>query len=166
MTEKKKSSGKAKFFTPTNVLRQKAGYGGVNPDVVERAEEFIRDNDVDFTEMAKIMLEKLDRAVEGVTQDDHRSQEGINRMIGPIMELKANGAMFKFSLISDVADIALDFLENINYLNNDGFEIVDIHRRTLKVIIKNQLKGTGGRQGDILIKELHEACSRYHKKHG
>jgi hypothetical protein len=167
MAEKpKKSAAKPKFYNPPNVLRQKAGYGGLDPKVMDNAEEYIKSNNVDFTQIAKGILERLDKAVALVRADDMRSKEGINRLIAPIMELKANGAMFKFSLISDVADIALDFLEDTNYLNDDGFEIVDIHCRTLHVIIHNQLRGTGGRQGDILISELTEACRRYHKKYG
>lgn len=156
---------KAKFHTPQNSLRLKAGYGGVDPKVMDRAEDFIKVNEYDFTDKAKEILERLDKAVEGVKRDDHRSKEGINRMVAPIMELKANGAMFKFALLTDVADIVLDFLENTDYLNDDAFEIVDIHRRTFRIIINSQLRGTGGKQGDILIDELNGACTRYHKKH-
>lgn len=160
-----KPKKKAKFHTPQNTLRLKAGYGGMDPKVMDRAEEFIRVNDYDFTTQAKEILDRLDKAVEGVKRDDHRSKEGINRMVAPIMELKANGAMFKFGLLTDVADIILDFLENTDYLNDDAFEIVDIHRRTFRIIIGSQLRGSGGKQGDVLIKELNDACARYQKKH-
>lgn len=156
---------KVKFHTPQNTLRLKAGYGGMDPVVMDRAETFIQTNDVDFTAIAKAMIDRLDRAFEAARATNNRSPEAIDRMISPIMELKANGAMFKFSLLSEVANIALDFLENIDHLNDDGFEIVAIHRRTLQIILKNQLRGSGGPQGTALIKELNEACARYHKKH-
>lgn len=162
---KKPPAKKTKFHTPQNTLRLKTGYGGMDPAVMERAENFIKDNDVDFTDIAKNILDRLDKAIDAMKHDDHRSKEGINRMVAPIMELKANGAMFKFSLLTDVADIALDFLENIDYLNDDAFEIVAIHRRTLRTIVTNQLRGTGGVQGTILVKELGDACRRYNKKY-
>ncbi len=156
---------KVKFHTPQNTLRLKAGYGGFDPVVMDRAETFIQTNEVDFTSIANSILERLDKAYEAVQRDNQRSKEGINRLVGPIMELKANGAMFKFSLLSDVANIALDFLEDMHHLNDDGFEIVAIHRRTLRIIVNNQLRGSGGAQGVALLKELNEACTRYHKKH-
>lgn len=156
---------KAKFHTPQNTLRLKAGYGGVDPKVMDRAEEFIKVNEYDFSATAKDILDRLDHAVDGVRRDNHRSKEGINRMVAPIMELKANGAMFKFGLLTDVADIVLNFLEDTDFLNDDAFEIVDIHRRTFRIIIGSQLRGTGGKQGDILINELESACARYQKKH-
>lgn len=164
MSEKPKK--KAKFHTPQNALRMKAGYGGLPPQAMERAEEFIQKNDVDFTDIARTILEKLDRAVEGVRRDEHFTKEGINRLVGPIMEMKANGAMFKYELLTDVADIILNFLENSQTLDEDILEIVDIHRKTFQVIISKELKGDGGQQGDILIQELQNACARYYKKYG
>ncbi len=156
---------KAKFYTPQNSLRLKAGYGGMDPAVMDRAETFIQANDYDFTDTAKSILDRLDRAVDAVKHDDHRTKEGINRIVAPIMELKANGAMFKFPLLTDVADIVLDFLENIEHLNDDAFEIVAIHRRTMRIIVDQKLRGTGGKQGDILVNELVEVCRRYNKKY-
>ena len=110
------------------------------------------------------MLVRLDKAYEAAKATSNRSPEAIDRMISPIMELKANGAMFKFSLLSDVAGIALNFLEDIEHLDDDGFEIVAIHRRTFQIIVKNKLRGSGGAQGSALIRELNEACARHHKK--
>lgn len=159
-----KSKKKAKFHTPQNTLRLKAGYGGLPPQTMERAEEFIQNNDVDFTGIAQTILDRLDRSVEAVKRDQHHSKEAINRIVGPIMEMKANGAMFKYELLTEVADIILNFLENSPSLDLDILEIVDIHRKTFQVIITRQLKGDGGQQGDILIRELEEACARYHKK--
>lgn len=164
MSDKPKKS-KAKFHTPQNALRLKAGYGGIDPKVMDRAEEYIKKNDVDFTDIAKSILERLDKAVEATRLDDRRTKDSINRMVAPIMEMKANGAMFKYGLLTDVADIVLDFLENAENLDDDAMAIVDIHRKTFSIIINGRLQGTGGVQGDILIKELNEACARYHKKH-
>lgn len=167
MTEKAKKKGaKAKFYNPPNTLRTKAGYGGMDHAVMERAEDFIQKNDVDFTSYARAILERLDRALEVVRIEENRTKESVGRVIGPIMEMKANGAMFKFDLLSDVADIALDFLENLDGFNDDAYEIVSIHRRTLSIIISNQLRGSGGKQGKLLISELHEACQRYNKRYG
>lgn len=157
---------KPKFYNPQNALRLKAGYGGIDPVVMDRAETFIQSNDVNFTEIAKGILDRLDKIVASVKKGNQRSKDGINNIVAPIMELKANGAMFKFALLSDVADIALDFLENIEYLNDDALDIVDIHQKSLRIIVASQLRGSGGKQGDILIAELVDACRRYHKKHG
>lgn len=160
-----KSKKKAKFHNPQNALRSKAGYGGLAPQTMERAETYIKNNDVDFTGLAQTILERLDRSVEAVKRDQHYTKDAVNRIVGPIMEMKANGAMFKYELLTDVADILLNFLENSQNLDPDILEIVDVHRRTLQVIIVKQLKGDGGKQGDILIRELEEACARYHRKH-
>lgn len=166
MTEKtKKKTSKAKFYNPPNTLRTKAGYGGMDPAVMERAEDYIQKNDVDFTSYAKAILERLDKALDVVRLEENRTKESVGRVIGPIMELKANGAMFKYPLLSDVADIALDFLENLDGFNDDAYEIVNIHRKTLYIIISSHLRGNGGKQGRLLIGELHDACQRYNRRY-
>ncbi|MFN3827963.1 MAG: hypothetical protein ACK4NR_10115 [Micavibrio sp.] len=165
MTDKPKPKKKAKYYSPQNSLRLKAGYGGIETSVMERAEELIVKNDIDFTNIFEAVMGRLDKSVAAVRKEETRGKDQINRIAAPMMEMKANGAMFRYPLISDVADIALDFLENLNELNDDAFNIVDIHRQTLRTILLSNLKGTGGKQGDALIRELNEACARYHKKY-
>src|SRR5690606_34435006 len=94
-----------------------------------------------------------------------RSRDTQALIAGPVMELKANGAMFEYPLISDVAGILLNFLENLQDLNDDALEIVKVHRRTLHVIVTSRLRGTGGRDGQALLQELVDACERYFKKY-
>ena len=83
----------------------------------------------------------------------------------PVMELKGNGGMFGYRLITEIADIVLNFLENISELNEDVFEILEVHQKTLKIIIANKLAGDGGRVGKELAQELFKACNRYYKKY-
>ena len=82
------------------------------------------------------------------------------------MHLKANGGMFQYHLISDIADICLQFLEAIEEYNDEAIEIIKAHEQTIQIILDNKLKGNGGKEGYELVKELHQACSRYFKKHG
>ncbi len=151
----KKAKTKAKFYNPPNVLRQKCGYGGIDPALLEKSDAFIAQNDVDFGPIAKKILERLDKGVKLVRDSK----------TAPLIDIKANGAMFKFGLLTEVADIALNFLENIDRLNPDAVEILEVNRRTLHVIIDNNLRGGGGAHGNALLKELTEACQRYYKKH-
>ena len=82
------------------------------------------------------------------------------------MELKANGAMFEYPLISAVAGVLLNFLEVIPELNDDALDIVAVHRSTLNVIVTGKLRGGGGNDGAALLQELADACDRYFKKYG
>jgi hypothetical protein len=159
------SDKKVKYHVPPNILREKCGVGGINPDVLKKAQTFIDENDLDFTPFAEDFLNKLDVALAAARKNTARTKETLATISRPVMELKANGAMFEYPLISDVAGILLNFLENLQGLNDDALDIVIVHRRTLHVIVTSRLRGTGGKDGQALLQELVDACERYFKKY-
>ena len=81
------------------------------------------------------------------------------------MNLKANGGMFRYHLISEIADICLNFVESIETINNDAYDVIQAHANTINIIIANKMLGHGGKEGKALIKELEKACHRYMSKH-
>lgn len=161
----KGAPGKARFIEPPNVLRQKCGYGGLDPTRLQRAENFIDENQLDFGPYALKLMAQLDEIIKDCKSGKRTGAKARDDLTKPIMELKANGGMFKYMLMSEIADIALNFLENIPELDDDVFEIIHAHQNTLNVIIASGLKGTGGKEGRILAEELFSACKRYYKKH-
>lgn len=166
MTGKKGSGKKAKFITPPNVLRQKVGTGGIDQRLLERADEFIDNNSFDFAEVAEKIIHGLKRQLKEVKAADDRGKAAIDKLSRPIMELKASGGMFRYQMVSDVADIALNFLETVTELDDDCFEIVEAHHNALQAIVSKRLQGPGGAQGRALAGELQKASQRFFKKHG
>lgn len=164
----KKPLGKKKnvrFFSPPNILREKIGKGGIDPVLLAKAEEFIDNNELDFLPEATSILERLNVAIAAARKMPKAGRESIDAIIGPVMELKANGGMFRYQLMTDIADIILGFLEGIDEMNEDAFGVVDVHQKALEAIIKSRLSGTGSREGQALVYELSEACQRYRKKY-
>ncbi len=162
---KKAKKKKTHFFTPPNILREKVGGGGLSLGVMERAQDFIESNELDFEPYARNILEYLDTLIVDAKSGTMTKKNAAAKLSGPVMELKANGGMFKYALVSEIAGVVLNFLENIDSLNDDSFNILDAHQATLYVIINNRLKGDGGKEGKILADELYGACRRYYKKY-
>lgn len=156
---------KVKYHVPPNILREKCGTGGVDPAVLTRAQKVIEDNKIDFMPFAERFLDRLDTAIAAARRQKVRDDVIRTGIVNPAMELKANGAMFEYQLISDVSAILLNFLESVDDLNDDALDIVAVHRRTLHVIITGRLRGGGGKDGMALLSELNEACERYFKKY-
>ncbi len=157
---------KAKFITPPNRLKLLAGSGGLPKGVIDRAQKFMDEFEVDFMPEAEklitTMMSASDKVLIAVNENKPYDKEEI---ITPVMQLKANGGQFKYELISDVADICLQFLEAIKEFTPDALDVVRAHHRTIEIIIQNNLRGDGGAEGAILVEELHKACNRYFKKH-
>jgi hypothetical protein len=163
----KEQKKKARFINPPNKLRQKVGTGGIDETLLAKSQQYIETNtEVDFTPVAKDFLQKLAGVIKDIKSGKISGKDAISAMINPVMQLKANGGMFRYQLLSDVADIALQFLERIDELNTDGFELIDAHEKTIHVIIANGLRGDGGAEGYKLVKELDQARIRYFDKHG
>lgn len=160
-----KDKKKAKFINPPNRLREKVGFGGIDPKRLKKGHAFIVSNAFDFEPYARNFLDILETSMQEIRDGKIEGKEAIDKLSRPVMELKGNGGMFNYRLISEIADIVLNFLENIDTINDDVFEILDVHQKALKIIIANKLTGEGGQVGKELAQELFRACNRFYKKY-
>ena len=159
------NSGKVRFFNPPNVLREKVGYGGLDPQLLDKAQTFLDKNDLDFAPYAEGYLKRLGQAIAQIKAGKLKGQAAIDAMVRPIMELKANGGMFRYRLVTEIAGVILNFLEDVEELNKDAVQLVEVHYQTIYVIVSNGLRGDGGAEGRQLAEELYDACVRYYNKY-
>lgn len=163
MDEKRK---KPKTYKASLLLQNKVGIGPLDQKIVEKAQNAIDNNEVDFTPLGLQFLEKLTENLDkvekelGVGNIDEQKQ----LITRPVMELKANATIFHYSLIGNLANIMLSFLESINEIDKDALSIVRAHHTTLNAIILKKMKGDGGKNGEIFMSELKQACARYYSK--
>lgn len=160
MTEKKQP----RIIKANYILQAKVGSGPLDNKVVEKCQQVIDNNDVDFAPLAKEFLDKLAEAIMRAQRDNENTREIIQEMSQPVMQLKANAALFKYDLIGKLANVMLSFLESVRAIDKTVIEIVDAHHKTLSVIILKKMKGDGGSHGIQLEQELKDACSRYLQK--
>ncbi len=158
------SDKKAKFIKVENKIQKKAGYGEISEVAISRSENVILNNNVDFKEVAMPILANLKESVQIARENPEKIDIMRQELIKPVMELKANGAMFKYDLIGSLASIMLSFLEHIKQLDSDSLEIIDAHQKTLTLIIAKGIKNDGGTLGKQVIQELESACARYYRK--
>ena len=157
---------KVKFIKPPNTLKLKVGSGGIPQERIQNAQLAMEMFESNFSPVAHELIRKFSASLRGVEKAVATKTEfDRDSIVYPVMQLKANGGMFKYSLMSDVADICLQFMEAVNDYNNDTLEVIRAHENSLKSIIGNDLKGSGGHEGYKLVQELHHACQRYFKKY-
>lgn len=157
----------AKIIRASRSLQMKAGKGDIPSEQVQVAESIIVNNDEDFLAIADNFLMRLHNAIEMANRDTGaKKSDLISGMVKPVMELKANARMFKYNLITSLANIMLDFLETLEHLDDTAIEIVAAHHKTLSMIVAKKMAGDCGQIGITLQKELQSACQRYlaHKK--
>ncbi len=156
---------KPKFITPPNHLKAKTGSGGIPKTRIDAAQNNIDTYEIDFAPIAKSLTQNLSEAIKAANDNiAHKKPTNKSALIIPIMQIKANGGMFCYQLLSDVADICLQFLEALDDYNKEALDIVKAHENVILIIIKNNLHGDGGSEGYALVQELHKATKRYFKK--
>lgn len=159
------SQSDVKIIKANKNLKEKVGTGDIAATRVEASQNMIENNEVDFEPMA---AEFLDALADGVkhcqgTAGEERTA-ALQSMVKPVMDLKANAQMFGYPLVTELANIMLNFLESVETPDNDVIAIVDAHRKTLMLIIKSKMSGPIGQKGMVLIDELKKACARYYAK--
>lgn len=158
---------KAEFIRPPNTLQQKVGTGGLSDDIIDKAQKLLEENTVEFEPLANVYMASLSNGIEmakGFEPSDD-VEEIIASMLYPAMQLKANGGMFNYPLISQMADKLIQFLEVIDEPDIEAVEIVLAFHTTLSAVIQGRIKGDGGKNGQDLVLALTQACMRYFEKH-
>lgn len=159
-------SKKPVFTTPPNFLKLKVGEGGIPAYILKQCQEFLESNPVDFAPFAKRFLDDLTQAKKNIEENQGLDPKAtMSHITNIIMQLKGNGSMFHYQLISMISDVMLRFLEKAQKLDEDFLEIFTVYVRVLGIIVNSQLRGNGGKEGYILTQELQNACIRYYTKY-
>ncbi|MCD8494149.1 MAG: hypothetical protein LRY39_01875 [Alphaproteobacteria bacterium] len=158
---------KAEFIKPPNLLKAKVGSGGLGDDILDKAEKLLVENTYDFQPLGEMYLESLVRGmIEARENMEDEDQEAvIMGMLYPGMQLKANGGMFHYPLVTTIADTLIQFLEVVECIDDEVMEIVEGYHTTLRAVILGRIQGDGGERGRDLHKALLDACDRYFAKH-
>jgi len=157
---------KPKFIPPDNKLKTKVGDGGIPAFLIKQCQDFLESNPVDFVPYARKFLEDLEFARADIIKKPQQGDDIMKNVFNIIMQLKSNGSMFHYQLISMTSDVLLRFLENAHKYDDDFIDILSVYTKSLRIILNKKLTGNGGKEGYVLTQELHNACLRYYSKHG
>ncbi len=155
---------KPEIIKANYALQDKVGSGPLDKEVVEKCQMVVDSNTIDFTPMATEFLENLQKAINHIKTSEKPTKNAINDITAPVMQLKANAAMFQYHLIGSLANVMLSFLEAVTEIDDDVIAIIQAHHHTLHAIVLQNIKGSGGENGKQLEGELKDACKRYFKR--
>lgn len=160
----------AEFINPPNLLKAKVGNGGLSDAILDRAQKLLESNTVDFAPLAQIYLDAMMKGIETVkAASDEDKKNNTEKLIAgilyPCVQLKANGGMFHYPLVTRIADRFTQFMEVVDRLDRETLEIAEAFHTTIRVVVAGKIKGDGGAHGEALVNELNNACMRYFEKH-
>ncbi|MBI1214229.1 MAG: hypothetical protein GC185_00255 [Alphaproteobacteria bacterium] len=154
---------KAELISPPNRLKQKVGSGGIDEKVLMKATELMETNTIEFQPIAAMLVDVLREAISDAKSGSLQGEQAIEAMLYPAMQLKAQGGMFHYPLISDISNTLVNFLETVSNTDKDVLDIVVAHKMSINAVLGSQIKGDGGKIGRELREALLDACARYYK---
>ncbi len=157
---------KAEFITPPNKLKKKVGSGGIADEILNKAQVLLENTEHDFLPLAERYLNLIMQGIETARKNkDHKDNEAvIAGIIYPAMQLKANGGMLHYPLVTQVAERLIHFLEVIETPDDDVIEIITAFHTSIRAVVMGRVAGDGGKYGDELKEALNDACLRYFNK--
>mgnify|MGYP000025200594 CR=1 len=156
----------AEFFSPPNHLKLKVGMGGLTENILNKAQALLESNSIDFVPLAEMYLDSMMKGIElaRVPPADMDLESIIRGILFPGMQLKGNGGMFHYELVTHIADRFIQFMEVIDKIDDDALDIIMAFHTTIRAVVLARIKGDGGARGDELMKALVDACIRYFEK--
>src|SRR5688572_16550192 len=110
---------KVDFITPPNTLKLKVGEGGIPAYVLKQCQSYLESNPVDFTPYGHRYLGQL-KEIKTRTDRGNIDLDSIrDDLANIVMQLKSNGSMFHYQLVSMTSDVMLRFLEYAKNLDQD-----------------------------------------------
>jgi len=159
---------KSRLIKPENTLKKKVGHGGFDEKVLINAQKVIEENTIDFKPMGLEFVGMLSKDLAEIKAQgsEFDQNEAHDKIMYPLMQLKAQGALFHYPLVTKVSFIVVDFLENITGLDKEVFEIVEAYKKAVTAILMMEIKDENAAIGRQLCDELGAACARYYKAKG
>lgn len=154
---------RAEFITPPNRIKKKVGSGGLSEEILNKAQTLLESNAVDFVPLAQAYLEQLAEGMEIASQPFHESNTEyvISTMLYPAMQLKANGGMFHYPLVTKISDRMIQFLEVIDKPDTEVVTIIRSFHKTVALVVREKIQGDGGDRAKSLMENLDKACQQY-----
>ncbi len=162
-SESREKPRKARKLTPPNILKEKVGSGGLPPEILVKAQRLMKENDTDYRPIAEELLQKLDAALENIQQGALQGAEAVKALLAPAMSFKAQGAMFNYDLVTEIADTLVNFLETVEGIDHNALRVVTAHRVAIAGVMRANLRGREAAFGKKLRTELQDTCDKYHR---
>jgi hypothetical protein len=160
---------RAEFIFPTATLKNKVGSGGLDDSIIQKAQRVIEETTDDFVPMGQRYLNALQEGINMTIKERGKLDDEflLSSILYPAMQLKANGAMFGFPLVTSISARLIRFLEQLKGPDAHALQVVTGFVQSLQaVLLMGEKDKHISAHADEIYEALDQACLRYFEKHG
>lgn len=142
-------------------LRTKIGRGKISPAAILACTQLMESNAFDFQNLAGDLLKEIRDTLQKSEAAHITRGYALGKLRTQIMQFKANAAPFHYPLLTEIAQIVLDLIENIEELDAPALEIVAAFEETATKLLQKQIRGKSDTRSAKIPQEFRKACERY-----
>lgn len=126
-----------RVFMPRNELKSKVGDGGVDINNIRKAEQRMEETTDIFPDLAGIEMNRIGTAIDNIRKGRDLDQSKKN-IQSAAFELKSNGGMFHFLMVSDVGKSLFDFCDALEGVESEALRVIELHYSLLILLLKEE----------------------------
>ena len=154
---------KLEIINPPNALKQKVGTGGagaVDLEALERAEQVISGMTDSYLEWVVDDLEKIEQAYATLVSASGDKKAEMNGVFQVSHDIKGQGGSFGYDLMTAIGNELCRLIEKADKIGAGEVTAVKLHIDAMKLVIAEDLKGTGGTEGEKMLSGLQQVCDK------
>ncbi|MDF1749120.1 MAG: response regulator, partial [Alphaproteobacteria bacterium] len=132
-----------------------------DPSLIEAAEAKIASMEGDYADWVGQTIEQLVQAHHRAVEEPERSLVHLSTINQVARELRGQGGMFGYPLITQFGKSLYDVTGDDNPPQAKLLDLIDAHINLIKVVTRQKIKGDGGQMGQQLLKSLSEAKKKF-----
>lgn len=157
------ANDKLEVINPPNTLKQKVGTGGpgaVDLEALERAEEVIVGMTDSYLNWVAEDLRKMDEAYAKLAAATGDRKKEISGVFQISHDIKGQGGSFGYDLMTALGNELCRLIEKIDKTGPGEIEAIKLHIDAMKLVIGEDMKGTGGKTGEKMLAGLQQVCDK------
>ncbi|MDA1089106.1 MAG: Hpt domain-containing protein [Proteobacteria bacterium] len=154
---------KLEIINPPNALKQKVGIGGagaVDLEALERAEQVIAGMTDSYLEWVVEDLKKIEQAYLALASARGDKKEEVKAVFQISHDIKGQGGSFGYDLMTAIGNELCRLIEKADKVGASEIAAIKLHIDALKLVITEDLKGNGGKEGEQMLSGLQKVCDK------
>ena len=154
---------KLEVIIPPNVLKEKVGtdsMGAIDLEAIEKAEEAIASMADSYLDSVADDIRKIDEAFEKLETATGDRKEELMEVFQTALILKGQGGSFGYDLMTAIGNELCRLIEKLDKAGPKEVEAIKLHIESMKLVIGNDIKGTGGDTGVKMLTGLQQVCDK------
>ncbi len=154
---------KLEVFNPPNALKDKVGTSGpgvIDLEALEKAEKVIVSMADSYLDSVVDDFRKIDEAFEKLEAATGDRKEELMGVFQTALILKGQGGSFGYDLMTTIGNELCRLIEKLEKAGPKEVEAIKLHIDAMKLVIGNDIKGTGGDAGEKMLTGLQQVCDK------